>query len=128
VVLHDQRKFLLIEIDGQLCVRLNKFRDGGRETGGIHTQQRQAFDAQQPLTGMPEATNLVLGYELNADQTDIACTAITCRTHGKLNWEIPVPLPGEMIVLETPAPAVDVPRPQIASARQDQEKAEESGA
>jgi hypothetical protein len=128
VALHDGRKFLLIEIDSQLCLRLNKFRDGSRETSGISTYQRRAFDAQEPLTGMPEATNLVLGYELNGDETEMACAAITCRTDGRLNWEIEVPLPGETVAFNAPAPGPDVPRPQITSARLDRKKVEESGA
>jgi hypothetical protein len=128
VILRDGRKFLLLEFDSQLCVRLNKFRSGTRQMGGIHTRQRQAFAAQEPLTGMPESTNLVLGYDLNADETEIASVAITCSTNNSLNWEIDVPLPGETIAIDTHAPRPDVPSPQITSARpKDQDKAE-SGA
>jgi hypothetical protein len=128
VALHDRRKFLLVEFESQLCLRLNKFRDGSRETSGISTYQRRAFEAQEPLTGMPEATNLVMGYELNGDETELACAAITCRTNGRLNWEIEVPLPGGTVAFNVPAAGPDVPRPQITSARQDHKKVEESGA
>jgi hypothetical protein len=117
ILLHDLRKFLLIEFDSQLCLRLKKFRAGGRQTSGIHTRQKRAFEAQEPLTGMPETTNLVLGYDLNAEETDIAAAAITCRTNGKLHWEIEVPLPGEIVPIEASTPRPDIPSPQITSTR-----------
>jgi hypothetical protein len=125
VALHDGRKFLLIEFDSQLCVRLNKFLSGTRHMGGISTRQRQAFAAQEPLTGLPESTNLVLGYEVNRDGTQIASMAISCSTHGRLNWEIDVPLPGQAVVLAPPMPDSAPSAPTLISTRREREEAKD---
>jgi hypothetical protein len=125
VALYDGHKFLLIEFDSQLCVRLNKFLSGTRHMSGINTLQRQAFAGQEPLTGMPESTNLVLGYEVNPDGTQIASMAVSCSTHGKLNWEIEIPLPGQAVVLEQPTPDSGPSAPRLTSAWRKREEAKD---
>lgn len=125
VALHDGHKFLLIEFDSQLCVRLNKFLSGTRHMSGISTLQRQAFGAQEPLTGMPESTNLVLGYEVNPDGTQIASMAVSCSTYGKLNWEIEIPLPGQAVVVEQPTSDSGPSAPSLTSTWREREEAKD---
>lgn len=127
VTLHDAYGFLLVGFNSELYLRLKKFRDGTRRTSGIKTRQQKLFAAQEPLTGMPESTNLVLGYTVNGDGTEISSTAITCSTHGRLNWEIEIPLPGQAVVMEQPSWAPDPSEPQISSTLQDREEAEGIG-
>ena len=123
-ILHEARRFLLVEFDSQLCLRLKKFQEGTRRTSGINTRQRKAFAAQEPLTGMPEATNLVLGYEVDQDGTEIISTAITCKTLGKLHWEIPIALPGQAVPLEPRDRQTEIMEPEITSTRLDREEAQ----
>ncbi len=125
VTLHRVHGFLLIVVEGQLHIRLKKFRSGLR-TSGIATGQQQAFADQRPLSGMPEATNLVLGYELNVFQTEIARLAITCSIGERVRWAIEIPEPGGGVVVE-PAPQPQEPKsPSIRSTR-DREEGRETG-
>jgi len=126
VTLHDTHRVLLLDFDSQLSLRLNKFQDGTHLMGGIHTHQRQAFAAQEPLTGMPESTNLVLGYTVNADGTDIVATAITCSTRTRTNWVLEIGEPGETILFASPPLGPDPVGPSLTSALQPREEAERS--
>lgn len=128
VTLHEAFGFLLIGFDSQLYVRLKKFRDTTRlQTSGIPTGQQQAFAAQEPLTGMPECTNLVLGYAPNSLGTELAQMAITCSTKGRLNWVLDVPIPesGGGAVVVTPAPDRGPQGPSLTSTIRKKEKEDE---
>jgi hypothetical protein len=92
IVLTDQPRFLLIIVRSQLHVRLKKFRGSSCQTSGIQTGQREMFEAQQPLTGFPDASNCVLGYILKKDASGIAETLISCATKNALHWKLEVPM------------------------------------
>jgi hypothetical protein len=121
VVLTDRPGFLLLVFNSELHVRLKKYRGSSTQTSGIPTTQRQMFQLQQPITGMPEATNLVLGYRLKEDASGIESTSITCSTGTRLHWEIDLPFGGEGQVLEFrpkpsgPLPEAGAPEPGISS-------------
>jgi hypothetical protein len=125
VTLHDAHGFLLLGFDSQLYLRLKKFRGSTRRTSGIRTRQQQLFASQEPLIGMPESTNLVLGYSVNGDGTELASTAITCTEEGRLHWEIEIPLPGQALVIEQAAWGPDPSAPWLSSALQDGEANED---
>lgn len=126
VRLHDVHGFLLLDFERQLSVRLKKFQNKRLLTSGIHTQQQMAFAAQQPLDGFPPHTNLVLGYQLNAFQTEIGRMAITCSTFNRRHWLIDVPMPGKAVVTEHPiAPEGSGPtQPGIRSTDDREERGE----
>lgn len=119
VTVHDAHGFLLLVFEGQLHLRLKKFRNGGLTTSGIPTQQQLDFAAQQPLPGMPKATNVVLGYQLDAFQTRIERMAITCSTLGKRHWLLDVPQPGGAVV--QPIKPEGITPPTIRSKREEEE-------
>lgn len=119
VTLHESCGFLLIDFDSQLYMRLKKYRDAnGLRTSGIPTGQQQAFEAQEALTGMPKCTNIVLGYVPNALGTQLAYTAITCSTKGRMNWILDVPIPdvgGGDVISTPPAPYLEPQGPSLTS-------------
>ncbi len=124
VRLHEAYGFLLISFHDQIYLRLKKFQNKRLLTSGIHTQQQMTFAGQQPLDGFPPSTNLVLGYQLNAFQTEIGRMAITCTTFNRRHWLIDVPMPGEAVVTERPvAPEGPVP-PSIRSTDDREERGE----
>ncbi len=92
IVLTDKPGFLLIVVESQLHVRLKKYRSRDGQTSGIPTDQREFFEAQQPICAFPEATNCVHGYVLKGDASGYAETMITCKTKKVMHWSIPVPM------------------------------------
>lgn len=128
VVLTTKPRFLLMVFRSELHLRLKKYRGSTLRTSGIETGQQQMFEGQQPLTGMPEATNLVHGYVLKNDGSGIAETAIRCATGNVVHWKIDVPLLGKAVVLDHKQAATSEPvEPGISSKLTDDERAEEGG-
>ena len=107
-------------------MRLKKFRGATLQTCGIPTRQRRLFADQQPLTGFPESTNLVLGYTVNDFGTGIDRMAITCSTRATLNWVLDVPFPGEGTVIDYPQPQIGPVEPSIRSTQPNREDASKS--
>jgi hypothetical protein len=128
VVLTTKPRFLLMVFHSELHLRLKKYRGSTLRTSGIETGQQQMFEAQQPLPGMPEATNLVHGYVLKNDGSGIAETAIRCATGKVVHWKINVPLLGEAVVLDHKKAATSEPaEPGISSKIVDGKRTEEGG-
>lgn len=93
IVLTDRPGFLLIIVESKLHVRLKKYRGRTCQTSGIPTKQQQEFELQQPtISGFPEASNCVLGYNLKSDASYFAETSISCKTKKRLHWKIDVPM------------------------------------
>jgi len=128
VVLTDQPGFLLMIFESKLHVRLKKYRSGGTyQAYGIPTEQQQLYEAQQPLTGFPEASNCVHGYILKTDNSYYRETTIRCATGKRLHWTIDVPLLEQRGTVEQlPASSADIVPPDLSSTIKEK-KAEEGG-
>jgi len=132
VTLHKKRGLLLVGFDSQLYLRFKKYRNANYATSGIATDQQQAFEAQQPLTGFQESTNIVLGYVLNPLANGIASMAVTCSTDGVVDWAIDVPIPAQAAVvdlqpkIDAPVSGADAAVPEISSTIRE-DRAEDGG-
>lgn len=125
VTVQDTHGFLLLVFEGELHVRLKKFRNGSLAVSGIPTQQQLDFATQQPLPGMPRATNLILGYQLDALQTAIGRIAVTCSTGSARHWTLDVPMAGGAVA-QLPRPQGVTP-PSIRSKRDEEDERRTEG-
>jgi len=117
--------FLLICIEDHLYLRLKKFRNGTLTSCGIPTRQNRLFAAQEPLPGMPKATNLVLGYQLDPFQTGIERVAVSCSLFNRVMWSLDLPAPGGAVVIKHPAAPQGPLPPSIRSKRGQEEQRNE---
>lgn len=86
----DDHGFLVLVFEDTVILRFKKFRNAGMGTSGIATRQQQQFEWQDPIPGMPVATNLVSGYSLDQLQTSMSMVAIACSVGSDLQWSIDI--------------------------------------
>jgi hypothetical protein len=95
----EVRGFVLVYVEDKLLLRFKKFRNNSLTTSGIRTHQQLAFAYQQlTIPGMPEATHLVAGYQLDVFQEEIARVAIACSVGKHLVWSLDIPRPDTGVV------------------------------
>jgi len=89
VKIHEKHGFLILNIDDKLTIRFKKL-DDKRRTSNIPTRQQVLFSMQLEMPGMPSASRLVAGYQLDQLQLSIKEIAITCPVGRKVEWFISI--------------------------------------
>lgn len=103
---HESGGLFLLIIEDKINIKFKKLNEDKRPSN-IPTQQSLYFMEQMELPGIPFATNLVVGYELNKLQTDISAVSIICPLGIKNDWffDIDGEIPSDEIeVIEIPIP------------------------
>jgi len=120
----EQRGLIALLVEGQLLLKFKKLTKG-RLSRNIPTRQSRTFALQLPLPGLPGAlANLVVGYQLNELQTDIAGIHVTCPTLDSLAWGFEIPRsPGADVVSMPVEPADAGPQELPFTIKQDTAKA-----
>lgn len=86
IEMRDMRGLFLLIVDGQLLIRFKKL-DEDKMSRSIPTRQTEDFLAQMDLPGMPpRATAIIVGYELNRLQTEMAAITVTCPNGSYNAW------------------------------------------
>lgn len=108
ILLGDQNFRLLFE--DRIVIRFKKV-DGNYNSRNIPTQMSLQFDRQETIPGLPERTNLKVGYRLDSSETQIEEVVVIYPTsENSLAWCYGVDSSQESSLLEiplTPSPAQD---------------------
>ncbi|HMJ03462.1 MAG TPA: hypothetical protein VK506_11000, partial [Conexibacter sp.] len=94
------RDLLVVEAHKQVVVRFRKFADSrGFRFNRNDTDQTKDWEAQRPLDGFPELTNLDAGYRLDEFERDVKEAHLVCTKDNRRMWNLPLPARGEVIEL-----------------------------
>lgn len=94
------RTMLVVEAHDQVLVRFRRFAGGsGYSFSRNDTDQTRDWEAQRPITGFPELTNLDAGYRLDEFGRLIAEAHLVCTIDHRVQWKLPLPVSGEVIEL-----------------------------
>lgn len=81
----DNKGLFLLIFDERIRLRFKKL-DEDKMPHNIPTQQTMSFLEQMDLPGIPQATNIIAGYELNSLQTEISTICLTCPNGSSNAW------------------------------------------
>jgi hypothetical protein len=114
------RDLLVVEAHDQVAVRFGKFADRtGFRFSRNDTRQTKDWEAQRPLDGFPQVTNLYAGYRLDEFEREIQEADLVCMKDDRHMWHLPLPARGEVIdlprTLDQDAEAVTATRTALRS-------------
>lgn len=94
------KDLLVVEAHELVVVRFRKFADSaGFRFSRNDTDQTKDWEAQQPLEGFPQVTNLDAGYRLDEFEREIDEAHLVCMKDKRRMWNLPLPARGEVIEL-----------------------------
>jgi hypothetical protein len=85
-VLPDGRFYQLLVAD-QILLRFKKVGEDGR-AGNVQTKYQEDYNSQLPMSDIPEATRLVVGYQLDEQSLAIKDLLITCPLNDEILWTL----------------------------------------
>lgn len=81
----ESNTVFFVVIDELVMIRFKKL-DLDMLTRNYPTLHALRINSQSPMPNIPSLTRLVLGYVLNADETEIAAVALTCPNGRRNHW------------------------------------------
>lgn len=111
----------ILSIENKLVVRFKKL-DDDMKSRNYPTNRQIDYLAQMDIPGIPLATRLEAGYQLNELQTGYKSVLITCPQGSKIAWYLEVQEPPATNIHELPMRPVDPDKPSRIAVKEGERK------